>query len=65
MCGTMMPTKPISPETATAAAVPSEAAAIEQVAGSAAGAAPRLARLVVADREHVELAAVQQHDDAR
>ena len=35
VCGTMMPTKPISPETETAAAVPSDAAAISRISRDA------------------------------
>ena len=63
VCGTMMPTKPISPETETAAAVPSEAAAISRMSRDRCGCRPRLAASSSPTREHVQLAAQQQHHD--
>ena len=53
MCGTMIPTKPISPLTATAAAVPSVAATTRREP-HAADVDAEARRLVVAEAEHVD-----------
>ena len=50
MCGTMMPTKPISPDTDDRRRGAQRRGGDQDVAGTAAGAGPRPARLVVADR---------------
>ena len=62
MCGTMMPTKPISPLTETAAAVPS-VAATTTIRRSRRDVDAELAASSSPTREHVEHPPVQQHQD--
>ena len=59
-----MPTKPISPLTETAAAVP-RVAAMTTVSRSRATSTPEAARLGLADPEHVEQPPVGQQDPGR
>ena len=64
MCGTMIPTKPISPLTETAAAVPAVAAATTS-SRVRRDVDAEARRLVVAEAHHVEHAPVEdQHDRA-
>ncbi len=63
-CGTMMPTNPINPATATAAAVASDAATTTG-SRTRVGLQPEALCLVVAEPEHIQESAVQQeHSDA-
>ena len=63
-CGTMIPTKPISPLTATAAAVPI-VAKTTIIEPRAADVDPEARRLLVADAQHVEHAPVEDDHDRR
>ena len=62
MCGTMIPTKAISPLTETAAAVPS-VAAMTIVSRARATLTPRLAASSSPRLEHVEHAAVEEEHE--
>ena len=64
MCGTMIPTKPISPVTATAAAVP-ERRGDDEDEPHATDVDAEARRLVVAEVEHVDDAAQREDDDDR